>query len=54
MSKYVKSIDLRDDSEREDDPIDAMSPNQIADALLQIDPDDLFDVQAAIDKHMRG
>jgi hypothetical protein len=49
--KFVKSIELGEDDGTQADA-KGMTPQEIADALVQIDPDDLFDVQAAIDKHM--
>jgi len=50
-SKYVKQVVLGE--EGDEDSTAALSPQQIADQLVQIDPDDLFDLQAAIDKNLQ-
>jgi hypothetical protein len=49
MSKHVKSIDLEEDIPdlqplEEGVYVQALAPNEIVEALMQLDPDDLYDV----------
>jgi hypothetical protein len=49
--KFVKSIELGEDDGTQADA-KGMTPQQIADALVQIDPDDLLDTYNAIHHHI--
>jgi hypothetical protein len=47
MSKFITRIELRDEEELTDAEREAneMTPKEIVDVLVQIDPDDLEDLQ---------
>lgn len=48
VTKYIKDVILGD--EGDEDSTAALTPQQVAEKLILMDPDDLIDLQFAIDR----